>query len=259
MKIGKEDIKEIKELKEKLSQMKREDDRKSFEAELIINLAKSSDENQKILEEFTNELAEIANPDSVLTTEGFKRTMEIIEIIRKMDFPFPFKEQSYLQTSIYMIYMIHRAAILEIEEAYHEVLSNYEISERDRNRLNRKIKKIIPKSRYENDLIMHYFNILLKTKKIPTLDLLASEIYKRTSWSNKMKDELFIVKLIKMIEKKLNRRNLAQETKNLLIENKLYLENLFNKCQKKEKQKTGVKYKQDYNDKISDEISEIFS
>lgn len=261
MEIGKGGVKEAIELKEKLSQIKRDEKRKLIETELVVNLAKSSDKNKKILKKFTYELAEIANPNSILTIDGLKRTLEIIEKIRKMDFPFPFLEQSCLQTSIYMIYVIHRTAILELNEAYQEILNKYEISEKDLNKLNRRLKKYIPKSRSENDLIKHYFNILLKKKKIPTYDLLASEIYEKTSWSYKMKDELFIVKLIKMNEKKLNRKNLTQETKNLLIENKLYLEQLCFKCHKKEKQKTGIKYKnkQDYNDKLGDEISEIFN
>ncbi len=126
--------------------------------------------------------------------------------------------------------------------------------------LNKKLQKYTPKNKQENELIKHYINLSLEIGGIPSLELLASEIFSKASWSKKLREPVFLGTLLIKVNSKLKHSRLSVKNKEIYIHIRDFINEKVHSAKNQHSQNAGLtsKSKPAYNDNISDEIQNEF-
>lgn len=224
---------------------------------------------EKELKTILELISNLANPSAELKKGDNKKVKDLVTAIKEIKFSENNKiEQWYLANCIYLLRLFYikyfknysKLVNDEINIFYDEIKGWKTLTNEQKKELEiiktkfEKIKnKYIPESKSNEDLIKSYFKIALSKNKIPTLEILDSKNYSKTSWSRKLKDLTFLVLLLRECEKRISKK-LKTENKDLMIKIKNYLINQSNKVQIKDKNKTGItnKFKPDFKDIIFD-------
>jgi len=123
-------------------------------------------------------------------------------------------------------------------------------------------KNKIPKRNQFSELINHYFEVALAVCGVPKLEELADRKYSAPSWSKKFDDPVFLVDLLRRIEKKLDSKRIKPVTKEVYIKLKLDVETKMKSVIIREESKTGQtsKHNKNFNDgrTMSKEDVDIF-
>jgi hypothetical protein len=155
------------------------------------------------------------------------------------------EEKSSLSETVYNCLDENEKIIFKLAIKGQENILNLYKMDIELNKQNKKYIKdvIIQEGKKTEDLIKYYFKVAEKLNDVPTLENLKSDNYSIGSWSNKWNDLIFISMLLNKCEKKLKRKNITKEKRELYnkIQNKLIEQKEI--INSKEERETGKTYK----------------